>query len=110
MLTGLVVDSGDGVTHVVPVADGYLIGTDLVFLYFECLAPSPFQAVASNIFPYRAVTSLTSFNRSYVKESQPFHLSNHSKRPKRSKYLHPVRILPAHTRLPLLGTLLLRLS
>ncbi|CAF4057745.1 unnamed protein product [Rotaria magnacalcarata] len=29
MLTGLVVDSGDGVTHVVPVADGYLIGSSI---------------------------------------------------------------------------------
>jgi hypothetical protein len=26
-LTGTVVDSGDGVTHVIPVADGYVIGT-----------------------------------------------------------------------------------
>lgn len=29
MLTGLVIDSGDGVTHVVPVADGYLIGSSI---------------------------------------------------------------------------------
>ena len=27
MLTGTVVDSGDGVTHVIPVADGYVIGS-----------------------------------------------------------------------------------
>ena len=26
-LTGTVVDSGDGVTHVIPVADGYVIGS-----------------------------------------------------------------------------------
>jgi hypothetical protein len=29
MLTGLVIDSGDGVTHVVPVAEGYLIGSSI---------------------------------------------------------------------------------
>jgi actin-related protein 3 len=28
-LTGTVVDSGDGVTHVIPVADGYVIGEKL---------------------------------------------------------------------------------
>jgi actin-related protein 3 len=28
-LTGTVVDSGDGVTHVIPVADGYVIGKQL---------------------------------------------------------------------------------
>jgi actin-related protein 3 len=28
-LTGTVVDSGDGVTHVIPVADGYVIGKKL---------------------------------------------------------------------------------
>ena len=26
-LTGTVIDSGDGVTHVIPVADGYVIGS-----------------------------------------------------------------------------------
>ena len=26
-LTGTVVDAGDGVTHVIPVADGYVIGS-----------------------------------------------------------------------------------
>ena len=26
-LTGVVIDSGDGVTHVIPVADGYVIGS-----------------------------------------------------------------------------------
>ena len=26
-LTGVVIDSGDGVTHVIPVSDGYVIGT-----------------------------------------------------------------------------------
>jgi len=26
-LTGTVVDSGDGVTHIIPVADGYVIGS-----------------------------------------------------------------------------------
>lgn len=28
-LTGTVVDSGDGVTHVIPVADGYVIGSSI---------------------------------------------------------------------------------
>ena len=28
-LTGTVVDSGDGVTHVIPVADGYVIGSNI---------------------------------------------------------------------------------
>ena len=28
-LTGTVIDSGDGVTHVIPVADGYVIGSKI---------------------------------------------------------------------------------
>ena len=28
-LTGTVVDSGDGVTHIIPVADGYVIGSNM---------------------------------------------------------------------------------
>jgi actin-related protein 3 len=28
-LTGTVIDSGDGVTHVVPVVDGYVIGSSI---------------------------------------------------------------------------------
>ncbi len=28
-LTGLVVDSGDGCTHAIPVADGYVIGSNI---------------------------------------------------------------------------------
>ncbi|KAF1792318.1 Actin/actin-like conserved site [Phytophthora cactorum] len=30
LLTGTVIDSGDGVTHVIPVADGYVIGSEAV--------------------------------------------------------------------------------
>jgi actin-related protein 3 len=28
-MTGVVVDAGDGMTHVVPVADGYIIGSSI---------------------------------------------------------------------------------
>lgn len=28
-LTGLVIDSGDGCTHAIPVADGYVIGSNI---------------------------------------------------------------------------------
>jgi actin-related protein 3 len=28
-MTGVVVDAGDGMTHVVPVADGYVIGSSI---------------------------------------------------------------------------------
>jgi actin-related protein 3 len=44
-LTGTVVDSGDGVTHVIPVADGYVLGSCIRCAWEEAAVASVWCAV-----------------------------------------------------------------
>lgn len=69
MLTGLVVDSGDGVTHVVPVADGYLIGKFSLIVRFD-LFQHPLLGSSIKHIPISG-RDITYFVQSLLREREP---------------------------------------
>jgi actin-related protein len=65
-LTGTVIDSGDGVTHVIPVADGYVIGSSIKHI-----------PIAGRDITYFVQVSLSIlFSNYFVNEKTVFHQKN----------------------------------